>query len=60
MIDWLVWLLTLLATDPHVANVAPARAAAAVEVAYASMPRPEKPAGEKQDKCPTGNCPPRK
>lgn len=62
--DWLIALLTWLSADPSAVEKAAPRAAAAAEVAYASMTR-ERVEGEKQaapagkGNCPSGKCPPR-
>jgi hypothetical protein len=58
--DWLIALLTWLSADPAVMDQAAPKAAAAVEVAYASIPRIELPAGKAKTPCPTGNCPAKK
>lgn len=57
--DWLVAILTWLSTDQRVVDNAAPRAAAAAEVAYASLPRVEKPAPGTKPDCKTGNCPKR-
>lgn len=58
--NWLTAILTWLSADPAVVDACAARAAAAVDCAYASMAREEKrqeskPQGGKA--CPTGKCP---
>lgn len=61
--DWLVAFLTWLSADPHVMDRVSPRAAAAVDVAYATMAK-EKVNGGKQatpagkGNCPNGKCPP--
>lgn len=66
--DWLTALLIWLSSDQTTVDMSKARAAAAVECAYASMqrevveeekPQAQKPAsgGKPVPNCPTGNCP---
>jgi hypothetical protein len=64
---WLISILTWLSADPAALDREAPRAAAAVEVAYASMSRVEK--MEKKDAssasaggvpCPDGTCPPQR
>lgn len=62
--DWLVALLTWLSADPAVVDRAAPRAAAAVDVAYATLAREPKKGNDQATqpaaggKCPTGTCPP--
>lgn len=60
--EWLSALLVWLSVDPVVTDASAARAAAAVDCAYASMPRvvaeEKKVSGGKPlSECPTGQCP---
>lgn len=57
--DWLIGILTWLSADPAVVDQAAPRAAAAAEVAYASMAREREKAAQPAGKgtCPTGKCP---
>lgn len=62
---FIIWLLTWLSTEPSAVEAAQPRAAAAVQVAYATVAReprtPGKQEGEKSKvpPCESGTCPPR-